>query len=99
MSRTTTLELHELQQYEGSSKSSKGPQPFQRLSFAGSSNERKRSEDRLPSPVLSEPEESAATWNHPRSNIYRVACCFYCLLMMGLNDGAYGVSLVFEHKE
>lgn len=35
-------------------------------------------------------------WNHPRDNIHRLAACFWCFLVMGANDAAYGVSLI--HK-
>ncbi|OAA71962.1 Major facilitator superfamily domain, general substrate transporter [Akanthomyces lecanii RCEF 1005] len=29
-------------------------------------------------------------WNHPRENMYRLAACFWCFLVMGANDAAYG---------
>jgi hypothetical protein len=32
-------------------------------------------------------------WNHPRSNIYKTLATFWCFMVMGANDAAYGVSL------
>ena len=31
-------------------------------------------------------------WNHPRSNVWRILATFLGFFVMGLNDGAYGVS-------
>lgn len=31
-------------------------------------------------------------WNNPRDNMYRLAACFWCFMVMGANDAAYGVS-------
>jgi hypothetical protein len=31
-------------------------------------------------------------WNEPRINIYRTFATFWCFLVMGANDAAYGVS-------
>ena len=31
-------------------------------------------------------------WNHPRANVWRTFACFLGLLIMGMNDAAYGVS-------
>jgi hypothetical protein len=30
-------------------------------------------------------------WNHPRSNMSRVFACFWSFLVVGMNDGSYGV--------
>ncbi len=32
-------------------------------------------------------------WNHPRINLYRYLTTLFCLILMGMNDAAYGVSL------
>lgn len=32
-------------------------------------------------------------WNHPRINMYRYLNTLFCLILMGMNDAAYGVSL------
>jgi hypothetical protein len=32
-------------------------------------------------------------WNHPRINMYRYLTTLFCLILMGMNDAAYGVSL------
>ncbi len=55
---------------------------------------------RAPAPeqdVSSLPPPSTAAdpvqrWNNPRSNIARVAACFWTFIVMGSNDAAYGVS-------
>lgn len=43
-----------------------------------------------------EPPSSAISvlqkWNSPRINMWRVLTCFWSLFVMGMNDGAYGVS-------
>jgi hypothetical protein len=35
-------------------------------------------------------------WNHPKSNIYKIAATFWAFLVMGANDAAYGVSLLLR---
>lgn len=30
-------------------------------------------------------------WNYPRSNMWRVFACFWSFLVVGMNDGSYGV--------
>lgn len=47
-------------------------------------------ESSLPSPQNAEQNRGEA-WNVPRSNIGRVAACFWSLLMLGFFDAAYGV--------
>jgi hypothetical protein len=32
-------------------------------------------------------------WNNPRINMYRYLTTLFCLIIMGMNDAAYGVSL------
>ena len=44
----------------------------------------------LPLPRPAEQNRGEA-WNVPRSNIGRVAACFWSLLMLGFFDAAYGV--------
>lgn len=44
----------------------------------------------LPSPQTAEQNQGEA-WNAPRSNIGRVAACFWSLFMLGFFDAAYGV--------
>ena len=34
-------------------------------------------------------------WNHPRINVWRVLAACYGLLMMGMNDAAYGVCRIW----
>ncbi|KAI5859309.1 MFS general substrate transporter [Durotheca rogersii] len=34
--------------------------------------------------------EAVQRWNYPRKNITRVAACFWCFVVMGANDAAYG---------
>lgn len=43
-------------------------------------------------PAPSTAAEVVVTWNHPRSNIARVAACFWAFMTAGCNDAAYGVS-------
>ena len=43
-------------------------------------------------PAPSTAAEVVVTWNHPRSNIARVAACFWSFMTAGCNDAAYGVS-------
>ncbi len=35
---------------------------------------------------------AAEKWNEPRRNSYRLGAAFWCFLVMGANDSAYGVS-------
>ncbi|KAM3529905.1 hypothetical protein MY4038_005207 [Beauveria bassiana] len=35
-------------------------------------------------------------WNHPRGNVSRVAACFWCFLVMGANDAAYGLISYYD---
>lgn len=49
-----------------------------------------KAESNLPSPQTAEQTRREA-WNVPRSNIGRVAACFWSLLMLGFFDAAYGV--------
>lgn len=37
------------------------------------------------------------TWNKPRINIWRASTTFLAFFIMGLHDGAYGVSYVPHH--
>ncbi|TDZ89894.1 Bypass of stop codon protein 6 [Colletotrichum sidae] len=36
------------------------------------------------------------TWHHPRSNVFRVAACFWSLLNLGTFDAAYGALLPYR---
>lgn len=36
---------------------------------------------------------AAEAWNEPRRNAYRLAAAFWCFLVMGANDAAYGVGV------
>lgn len=45
----------------------------------------------LPSPSTASPV--VEKWNLPQSNMFRVAACFWSLMVTGANDAAYGVSL------
>lgn len=40
-----------------------------------------------PSPAIPAVEK----WNEPRRNSYRLGAAFWCFLVMGANDAAYGV--------
>ena len=57
----------------------------------------RESEDATIQAIQEEPRGSpleASTqqqWNHPRINVWRVLAACYGLLMMGMNDAAYGV--------
>ena len=37
-------------------------------------------------------EEELQTWNHPSVNFWRTCAAFWCFIVMGANDAAYGVS-------
>jgi hypothetical protein len=45
----------------------------------------------LPPPSVA--SEVAQRWNYPRTNIPKVAACFWSFVIMGANDAAYGVSV------
>lgn len=51
------------------------------------------SEDNLPPPSTA--SSVVQRWNHPRSNVSKVAACFWSFVVMGANDAAYGVSDLF----
>jgi hypothetical protein len=46
-------------------------------------------------PVTETPE--LEIWNKPRINMYRYLATLYTFIIMGMNDAAYGVSLIFMH--
>ncbi|TWU72322.1 hypothetical protein ED733_000817 [Metarhizium rileyi] len=48
----------------------------------------------------SEPPAVAAVerWNESRANVYRTAACFFCFLVMGANDSAYGPLIPYLEK-
>lgn len=37
-------------------------------------------------------------WNKPVINMYRYLATLYTFIIMGMNDAAYGVSLIFLHR-
>ena len=43
----------------------------------------------LPSPTTA--TEIALRWNYPRYNVFRTAATFFAFVIMGMNDGVYGV--------
>jgi hypothetical protein len=50
--------------------------------------ERAKDEPEPPSSAISVLQK----WNSPRINMWKVFTCFWSLFVMGMNDGAYGVS-------
>jgi hypothetical protein len=36
--------------------------------------------------------EAKQKWNSPRINMWRVLSCYFSFLIVGMNDGSYGVS-------
>lgn len=78
------------------------PTPFHqgrtlsRPSPRGSQNEPHGPNDRVsPLPVPTTASQPAERWNHPRSNISRVLAAFWSLLVMGMNDAAYGAIIPY----
>lgn len=41
-----------------------------------------------PSPATA----AAERWNESRTNVFRILASFFCFIVMGANDSAYGVS-------
>lgn len=39
--------------------------------------------------------EQLQKWNYPRSNMWRVFATFWSFLIVGMNDGSYGVSALY----
>lgn len=85
MASTCTVELQPLQV----------PAPIKKNSavhddpFAGDGQ-------RLVDECATPPDHAVAVkqrWNNPRGNIFRVGACFWCFLVMGANDAAYGASI------
>ncbi|XWW98991.1 hypothetical protein V2A60_006995 [Cordyceps javanica] len=35
-------------------------------------------------------------WNNPRGNVFKLAACFWCFLVMGANDAAYGLISYYD---
>lgn len=44
-------------------------------------------------PEGSEPDHPQEKWNEPRINAWRVLATYYSFVVVGANDGAYGVCL------
>jgi hypothetical protein len=42
--------------------------------------------------------EAKQKWNSPRINMWRVFSAFFSFLIVGMNDGSYGVSVAFWDK-
>jgi hypothetical protein len=38
-------------------------------------------------------------WNSPKINLWRYLAANYCFILMGMNDAAYGVSLLPQKKK
>ena len=38
--------------------------------------------------------EAKQRWNHPRLNMWKVFATFFSFLVLGMNDGSYGVRLI-----
>jgi hypothetical protein len=56
----------------------------------GTANGHPDSVDDLPRPGTA--TSVVQRWNYPRSNVPKVAACFWSFVVMGANDAAYGVS-------
>lgn len=74
--------------------------PYQQQGYAGIQQAQSRhSEEGAPAlgpggdPGTGAEVEVVERWNHPRSNMARVAACFWSFTVAGCNDAAYGVSL------
>lgn len=57
---------------------------------ASNHSSRNLSSNSLPPPTTA--VNVVERWNYPRSNIPKVGACFWAFIVMGANDGAYGVS-------
>ncbi|KAJ9653682.1 hypothetical protein H2198_007139 [Neophaeococcomyces mojaviensis] len=49
----------------------------------------------LPSPTTARTTPHLQRWNHPRSNIARVLGTFWCFIILGANDAAYGALIPY----
>lgn len=49
--------------------------------------------DRQTDETQEEPEHQAERWNEPRINAWRVLATFYSFVVVGANDGSYGVCI------
>lgn len=54
-------------------------------------HENVRDEENPPSTAVN----ALQKWNYPRANMWRVFACFWSFLVVGMNDGAYGVRSAF----
>lgn len=86
---TCTVELHPLQ-VPAPTKAADSAFNTRPESFAGDGQ---RLVDECATPDAPPGAVSALQqWNNPRGNIFRLSACFWCFLVMGANDAAYGVS-------
>ncbi|KAK5991841.1 Bypass of stop codon 6-like protein [Cladobotryum mycophilum] len=46
-------------------------------------------------PCLTPAVYAAERWNEPRRNVYRISASFWCFLVMGANDAAYGALIPY----
>ncbi len=53
---------------------------------------RQSADERVSLPSSPTGEEELQTWNHPSVNFWRTCAAFWCFVVMGANDAAYGVS-------
>ncbi|KAH9997379.1 MFS general substrate transporter [Xylariaceae sp. FL0662B] len=56
-----------------------------------SKNDTPTEQDGGPLPPPSTATEVVQRWNYPKSNILKVAACFWSFVVMGANDAAYGI--------
>ncbi|KAH9907233.1 MFS general substrate transporter [Xylariomycetidae sp. FL2044] len=71
------------------------------LGSSPSGDTEKRAEEAGSSPELPPPitaTDAVQRWNYPRSNIPKVAACFWSFVVMGANDAAYGPLIPYLQK-
>lgn len=49
----------------------------------------------LPSPTTANTIPQLQRWNHPRVNVFRVLSTFWCFIILGANDAAYGALIPY----
>ena len=58
----------------------------------GSYQADRRDRDNVSEAGVSHPGQQPERWNEPPVNLWRVLATFYSFIVVGANDGAYGVS-------
>ncbi|KAJ3480678.1 hypothetical protein NLG97_g8013 [Lecanicillium saksenae] len=87
---TCLVELQPLQVPAPTKQAGPAPENVTRSELFSGDGQRLVDECATPDDAPSRAVPALQQWNNPRGNIFRLSACFWCFLVMGANDAAYG---------